>query len=104
MVCLKKEIIVVLPKGFGNSDIYGTKYSRKNASFLFHRLENVCSRGKSFGTYSKATSCESKKNRIELSLVLPHSGNQPSLTEKFDIVYGSAEQSEQWLSDTLLTK
>ena len=35
------------------------------------------------------------------TLVLPHSGNQPSLTEKFDIFDGSAEQ---WFSDTLLTK
>ena len=28
------------------------------------------------------------------TLGLPHSGNQPSLTEKFDTVYGIAEQSE----------
>ena len=55
--------------------------------------KNVCSCGKFFGIYSEATSCESKKNRIELK-GLPYSGNQPSLTEKFDTVYGIAEQSE----------
>ena len=36
----------------------------KNESFHYHRLESVCSCGKSFGIYSEATS--SKKNRIGL--------------------------------------
>ena len=64
MVCRKGDVTVVLPTGFGNSVIYNAEHSRKNVSFHFHRLENVCSRGKSFGIYSEATS--SKKNRIEL--------------------------------------
>ena len=36
--------------------------------------------------------------------MLLYSGNQPSLSEKFGIVYESAEQSEQWFSDTVLAK
>ena len=47
--------------------IYSPEHSRKNASFHFHRLENVSSCGKSFGIHSDATSRESKKSRIELS-------------------------------------
>ena len=47
--------------------IYSPGNNRKNASFHFHRLENVCSCGKSFRIYSEATSRESKKGRIELS-------------------------------------
>ena len=104
MVCPKKEIIAVLPTGFGNSDIYGTKILEK-----MHRSSSTDS--KTFVVVvsplehiRKQQVVNPKKNRIEGSLVLPHSGNQPSLTEKFDIVYGSAEQSEQWFSDTLLTK
>ena len=83
MICRKEDIIVVLPTGFGNSVFYIPEHSRKNASFHFHRFENVCSCGK-FG---------SSKFQIEpnRTLVLLHSENQPSLTEKFDIVYGSAE-------------
>ena len=93
MVCRKEDIIVVLPTGFGNSIVYIPEHNRKNASFHFHRFENVCSCGK-FG---------SSKFQIEpnRTLVLPHSENQPSLTEKFDIVYGS---TEQWFTGTLLTK
>ena len=81
--------------GFGNSVINrGPNILEENASFFFHQLENVCSCGKFFGIYLEATSCESKKNRIELRV--PHSGNQPSLTEKFDTVYGIVEQSEHF--------
>ena len=36
------------------------------------------------------------QKEVNRTLVLPHSGNQPSLTEKFNIVYGSVEQ---WFSD-----
>ena len=67
MVCLKEDIIVLLPTDLVIVLFTVPKILEKNSSFHFRRLENVCS-------------C-----RIESNLVLPHSGNQPSLTEKFDI-------------------
>ena len=66
-----------------------------HASFQFHLLENVCSCGKLCGIHSEATSPESEKGLIELSATTI-AGNQPSLTEKLDIVYGSAEQWFMW--------
>ena len=67
MVCLKEDITVVLPTGFGKRFIYSRKHSRrKKTLFHFHQLENVCSCGESFGIHSEATTRESKKSRIEL--------------------------------------
>ena len=38
---------------FTSYEIFSPEDSRKNASFHFHRLENVSSRGKFFGIYSE---------------------------------------------------
>ena len=101
MVCLKEDNVVMLPTGFGNSVIYSPEHSRNNALFHFHRLENVCSCGKLVSPLEYIRKQQVPEKEPNRTLVLPHLGNQPSLTEKFDVFYGSGEQ---WFSDTLLTK
>ena len=82
IVCLKEDIIVVLPKGFGNSAIYSPEHSRKKInrftstdSKMFVVIWNI------FGSNKRA-------DPTEQNLESPQSaaGNQPSLTEKLDIV------------------